>query len=163
MRTIVYLIGFLLIFSSSLFANRIDRNFENELKVYYNILIKEIEIEKKILLDKEIPYTLKHNLIKKYGLKTFLKPYGLYEKEVKKRVAIIPFQILLAQASIESNNGKSNIAKKANNLFGIWSFNDNHPSIKITTREDGTPVKIRKFEGRMDSVRYYMELLFNLK
>lgn len=78
----------------------------------------------------------------------------------------VPIKLLAAMASLESNNGKSLLAKNANNYFGIKARN-NEPYILMPTKEiiNGVPVtvqaKFAKYATPADSSRAYVKLLQN--
>jgi Bax protein len=91
-------------------------------------------------------------LAKKYRIKK------LYDKEAYlKRIDTIPVSLVLAQASIESNWGKSRFAKEANNLFGEWTWGKK--GIVPKNREPGKKHKIRIFDSLEASVASYMKNL----
>ena len=74
------------------------------------------------------------------------------------RVDIIPASLTLAQAANESAWGKSRFAKEANNLFGIWTYDESKGLIP-KNRETGKKHFVRKFDSIDDSVVYYMQML----
>jgi Bax protein len=91
-------------------------------------------------------------LAKKYRIKK------LYDKEAyMKRIDTIPVSLVLAQASIESNWGRSRFAKEANNLFGEWTWGKR--GIVPKNRAPGKKHKIRIFDSLEDSVASYMKNL----
>lgn len=55
-------------------------------------------------------------------------------KELHESYGILP-SIILGQAILESDWGKSELSAKYNNLFGIKSFNPNDESVKLSTKE----------------------------
>lgn len=55
-------------------------------------------------------------------------------KELHQTYGILP-SIILGQAILESDWGKSELSAKYNNLFGIKSFSPNDDSVKLTTKE----------------------------
>ena len=91
-------------------------------------------------------------LAKKYRIKE------LYDKDAyMKRIDTIPVSLVLAQASIESNWGKSRFAREANNLFGEWTWGKK--GIVPKNRAPGKKHKIRIFDSLEDSVASYMKNL----
>ncbi|WP_457596382.1 glucosaminidase domain-containing protein [Hydrogenimonas sp.] len=91
-------------------------------------------------------------LAKKYRVKK------LYDKEAYlMRIDTIPVSLVLAQAAIESNWGKSRFAKEANNLFGEWTWGKR--GIVPKHREPGKTHKIRIFDSLEASVASYMKNL----
>ncbi len=79
-------------------------------------------------------------------------------EQLLKRVDIIPASLTLAQAANESAWGKSRFATEANNLFGIWTYDEGKGLIP-EKREASKKHLVRKFEDMGESVRYYMHLL----
>lgn len=65
-------------------------------------------------------------------------------KELQQTYGILP-SIILGQAILESDWGKSELSAKYNNLFGIKSFYSNDDSVKLTTKEykDGKWIEIK--------------------
>ncbi len=91
-------------------------------------------------------------LARKYRIKK------LYDKEAYlKRIDTIPVSLVLAQASIESNWGRSRFARIANNLFGEWTWGKR--GIVPKHREPGKHHKIRIFDSLQASVASYMRNL----
>lgn len=94
-------------------------------------------------------------------LKKLAKTYrikSLYNKEAYlKRIDTIPVSLVLAQAAIESNWGRSRFAKEANNLFGEWTWGKR--GIVPKDRPEGKRYKIRIFDSLEDSIASYMKNL----
>ena len=65
-------------------------------------------------------------------------------KELQQNHGILP-SIILGQAILESDWGKSELSAQYNNLFGIKSFSPNDDSVKLTTKEykDGKWIEIK--------------------
>jgi len=78
--------------------------------------------------------------------------------ELLRKIDIIPASLALAQAANESAWGKSRFAQQANNLFGIWTY-DQDKGIKPLNREKGKTHLVRIFEDYAESVSYYMHTL----
>lgn len=79
-------------------------------------------------------------------------------EEVLRKIDIIPSSLALAQAANESAWGESRFAQEANNLFGIWTY-DEDKGLKPRKREKGKTHLVRIFDGFDESVRYYMYTL----
>lgn len=91
-------------------------------------------------------------IAKKYRVKS------LYDKkEYLKRIDTIPVSLVLAQAAIESNWGKSRFAREANNLFGEWTWGKR--GIVPKNRPEGERYKIRIFSSLEESIASYMRNL----
>lgn len=79
-------------------------------------------------------------------------------EELLRKIDIIPVSLALAQAVNESAWGESRFAREANNLFGIWTY-DETKGLKPLRREEGKKHLVRVFDDFGDSVRYYMYTL----
>lgn len=97
-------------------------------------------------------------LATKYNIKNDPIVDAQARKELLKRVDIIPASLTLAQAANESAWGKSRFALKANNLFGIWTYDENK-GLKPRSRDDEKKHLVRKFEDIAESIQYYMQML----
>ena len=79
--------------------------------------------------------------------------------ELLNRLATHPNSITLAQAAVESGWGKSRFFREANNVFGVWSFNENEPRIPASIRRKGYQVYLRKYDDISGSIKNYFETL----
>lgn len=79
-------------------------------------------------------------------------------EELLRKIDIIPPSLALAQAANESAWGQSRFARQANNLFGIWTY-DQDKGLKPERREEGKTHLVRIFDDFSESVRYYMHTL----
>lgn len=78
--------------------------------------------------------------------------------ELMRKIDIIPASLALAQAANESAWGESRFAREANNLFGIWTYDESR-GLKPLRREEGKKHLVRIFDDFGESVRYYMYTL----
>ena len=79
------------------------------------------------------------------------------EKGMKKEDRI-PRKLLLAQAALESNYGRSRYAIEGNNLMGIYQFKNLHTG--MTPRDNpNAKFRVAKFQSKCQSIEYYMNLL----
>ncbi len=99
--------------------------------------------------------------IEQQRLEALAKTYRIkkiYDKEAYlKKIDTIPVSLVLAQASIESNWGKSRFAREANNLFGEWTWGKR--GIVPRHRAPGKTHKIKIFDSLEDSIASYMRNL----
>lgn len=79
-------------------------------------------------------------------------------EDLLRKIDIIPSSLALAQAANESAWGESRFAQEANNLFGIWTY-DQDKGLKPKRREEGKTHLVRIFDDFSESVRYYMHTL----
>lgn len=96
-------------------------------------------------------------LIQKYRLKyTQITPQT--QKNLLKKVDVIPQSLALAQAANESSWGTSRFARQANNFFGQWCFT---PGCGLVPkqRRAGDSHEVKKFANVLESVKSYMLML----
>ncbi len=133
---------------------------------FFNFFEKRIEKEnRKILEEREFIKSLKgsknldknsHEYLKLKKLQTKYKVKSLYNyKRYMERVDIIPPSMALAQAATESGWGKSRFFKKANNIFGHWTYNPKIGMVPLR-REKGKKHLIRIFPDLQASIAAYM-------
>jgi Bax protein len=97
-------------------------------------------------------------LAKKYRVKDDPLVDLTAREELLRKIDIIPSSLALAQAANESAWGESRFAQQANNLFGIWTY-DQDKGLKPKRREEGKTHLVRIFDDFGESVRYYMYTL----
>ena len=71
------------------------------------------------------------------------------------RVDIVPVALVLAQAAQESGWGTSRFALESNNLFGIWTWNEDAGSVPLNRPEEATHM-VRVYPDIETSVRAYL-------
>ncbi len=79
-------------------------------------------------------------------------------KALKRKVDLVPVELVLVQAANESSWGRSYFARKGNNLFGEWCFSKGC-GIVPRQRSQGATHEVRKFSSVSGSVRSYLENL----
>ena len=84
--------------------------------------------------------------------------YKTARQELLRKIDLIPSSLALAQAANESAWGASRFAREANNLFGIWTYDENK-GLKPRDREEGEKHLVRIFDDFGESVRYYIHTL----
>nr|WP_321409735.1 glucosaminidase domain-containing protein [uncultured Carboxylicivirga sp.] len=67
-----------------------------------------------------------------------------------------PVSIILAQAAIESGWGTSRFFLEANNVFGIWSYNEYEERIAASETRDDNTIYLRKYNNLYGSVYDYL-------
>ncbi len=138
-------------------------------KFFFNYFNERIEIEnRKILEERAFVKSLNKNknldpTSKEYkrleDLKIKYKVQSLYNySRYLERIDIIPPSMALAQAATESGWGKSRFFKKANNIFGHWTYN---PAVGMMPlrRPSGKKHFIRIFPNLQASITAYMKNL----
>lgn len=71
------------------------------------------------------------------------------------RVDVVPVTLVLAQAAQESGWGTSRFALESNNLFGIWTWNEDAGSVPLNRPDDATHM-VRVYPDIETSVRAYL-------
>ncbi|HEX2668516.1 MAG TPA: glucosaminidase domain-containing protein [Gammaproteobacteria bacterium] len=72
-----------------------------------------------------------------------------------RRVDVVPVTLVLAQAAQESGWGTSRFALESNNLFGIWTWDEDAGSVPLNRRTDATHM-VRVYPDIETSVRAYL-------
>ena len=72
-----------------------------------------------------------------------------------RRVDVVPVTLVLAQAAQESGWGTSRFALESNNLFGIWTWDEDAGSVPLNRRDDATHM-VRVYPDVETSVRAYL-------
>lgn len=114
--------------------------------------IKELRL-KKTLTQEELTFI--NNIEKVYLLAISESSIDINWKELLHRVDIIPKELAITQSAIESGWGTSVFAKKANNMFGHWTYKIG-TGLVPTERLDGQTHEIAIFSTINDSVVKYM-------
>ncbi len=80
-------------------------------------------------------------------------------KELLERLKPHPQSIAIAQAAMQSGWATSRFTLIANNLFGIWSFDENEPRVQANETRDGKAIYLKKYDSLQESVQDYYKLL----
>lgn len=103
---------------------------------------KTISIQDSLFIEK---------LKKKYKAKNF--------NDLLLRTRPFPVSITLSQAAIESGWGTSRFFLKANNPFGLWSFNKNEKRIKSSSHRSGKYIYLKKFDNLEAAIEAYYDMM----
>ena len=76
--------------------------------------------------------------------------------ELYEKMEIHPTSIIIAQAIIESGWGTSTFFKKANNVFGVWSFNRNDKRMAASKKRGKKTVYLKKYSSVEASIADYL-------
>ncbi len=76
-------------------------------------------------------------------------------RELLERIDVIPPSLVLAQAATESAYGTSRFARRANNLFGEWTFLPGTGLVPLE-RPEGATYEIRRFPNVAASLHSYL-------
>lgn len=113
--------------------------------VYMELYAEYKNIKKNINNPKYKDYI--STLKKTYKVKT--------DRDLLKALKPHPRSIALAQAAIESAWGTSKFYKKANNVFGVWSFNKKEPRIAASQKRGKITIWLKKYPSIREAVKDY--------
>jgi Bax protein len=149
--SLFYIILLIVVFTAGTFYP----NFLKVREIEYNLETKYIEEAKQIaLFEPEFAYETNEQFISAIKNCINFINLGLHKYER------IPTELIIAQAVLESNYGKSRFAKQGNNLFGIRTWNLKEKHIKPFDTNDQT-FGIKVFKSKCSCVRYYIKILNN--
>lgn len=115
------------------------------------------------LLVKPSPqYAAEQEVVVEMSEEEFLEQFTPYAQEVSESHGVRP-SLLVAQAALESNWGKSQLAQESNNYFGVKNPVGKTYSTKEFTQNEWTEVKasFREYDSAYESVLAYADLLKN--
>ncbi len=133
--------------------------------VFINYMLPAIVIEHERLLDL-LRHTefienrmLNKRTIRETDLLFFKEMMQKYDaaslKDLKVRLYPHPVSLVLAQAALESGWGISNVFSRANNPFGIMSFNSDEQRKRFLNPEQQTSIYVRSYSSINQSVEHY--------
>ena len=126
--------------------------------IYRHQLAQKVERVK--ILQEKSRYSLKWSNEDSAFIETSYNTYKTKNfTELIKRMEPPPVSLVLAQAALESGWGSSRFFKQANNVFGIWSFNENDKRISANESRGGKPIYLKKYDNFLGSVEDYHILL----
>ena len=70
-----------------------------------------------------------------------------------------PKSIAIAQAAMESSWATSRFFKEANNVFGVWSFDEDEPRIAALKKRGDKTIWLKKYDSVEDAVYDYYRTL----
>lgn len=70
-----------------------------------------------------------------------------------------PVSVVLAQAAVESGWGSSRFFIKANNIFGVWSFNKKEKRISALGMRGAKTIYLKKYDSMEESITDYFRTL----
>ncbi len=163
----IFLLSLLFGFGSSLFGLETlpENNIINKLSKkqrFYNLIVPSV---KKVHAELMMNYLrVRENMIKKQKREEIdaLKRKYKVDSDLELLYALYPHpqSIVIAQAAMESAWATSRFFREANNIFGMWSSNEDEPRIAAEVqRVGGRTIWLRKFDSVEDSIRAYYELM----
>jgi len=143
---------------NSLKAPEFDKieDVEEMKKTFFNYLLpeinkknNEIQLIRKKVMEKDLSKEELTKLYKKYRINKDSEIAALLEK-----IDIIPPSLVLSQAALESNWGRSRFAKFYHNYFGLWCFHRGCGVIP-KKRDKGDTHEVAKFSSPEKAIDYY--------
>jgi len=105
----------------------------------------------KLILQKDISYKDQEWLAQKRKRFQAVDNYELYNK-----METHPTSIIIAQAIIESGWGTSRFFQKANNVFGVWSFDSKDNRVSASKKRGNRTIYLKKYQNMEASIYDYL-------
>jgi len=118
-------------------------------KVYKELQKNYLDTQELINKEPQNPKILE--LMKSYSAKN--------PQDLLMRMKPHPRSIALAQSAMESAWGTSRFFKVANNVFGVWSFNENEPRVAAGQKRGDKTIHLKKYATIDDSIKDYYKIL----
>jgi len=125
-------------------------------KTFFNYLLpeinkknNEIQLIRKKVIEKDLSKEELTKLYKKYRIDEGSEIAALLEK-----IDIIPPSLVLSQAALESNWGRSRFAKFYHNYFGLWCF-ERGCGVIPKKRDKGDTHEVAKFSSPEKAIDFY--------
>ncbi|NBQ34731.1 MAG: hypothetical protein EBU19_05480, partial [Gammaproteobacteria bacterium] len=109
----------------------------------------EIQLIRKKVIEKDLSKEELTKLYKKYRINEGFEIEALLEK-----IDIIPPSLVLSQAALESNWGRSRFAKFYHNYFGLWCF-ERGCGVIPKKRDKGDTHEVAKFSSPEKAIDFY--------
>lgn len=100
-----------------------------------------------------------NNTEKKYLVKYYERYKCNDLEELLLKYDTIPPDIVIAQAAIETGWGTSRFFREANNIFGVWSYDENEPRIVAKETRNNKKVYLKKYANILMSINDYFALI----
>jgi len=130
-------------------VQKMKKTFFDYLLPEINKKNKEIQLLRKRVIEKDLSKEELTKLYKKYRIDEDSEIDALLEK-----IDIIPPSLVLSQAALESNWGRSRFAKFYHNYFGLWCFKRGCGVIP-KKRDKGDTHEVAKFSSPEKGIDFY--------
>jgi len=130
-------------------VQKMKKTFFNYLLPEINKKNNEIQLIRKKMIEKDLSKQELTKLYKKYRIDEGSDIDALLEK-----IDIIPPSLVLSQAALESNWGRSRFAKFYHNYFGLWCF-EKGCGVIPKKRDKGDTHEVAKFSSPEKAIDYY--------
>lgn len=120
------------------------------------VLISKYRLQQQRLKVKKL---LNKNHLTKQEEKWFADTRKKYEadseQELLLKMSDHPTSIILGQAILETGWGESPFFRKANNIFGVWSFDPEDSRMQARKKRNGQAIHLKKYVSLLESVDDY--------
>ena len=130
-------------------VQELKKTFFNYLLPEINKKNNEIQLLRKRVIEKDLSKEELTKLYKKYRINEDSEIAVLLEK-----IDIIPPSLVLSQAALESNWGRSRFAKFYHNYFGLWCF-ERGCGVIPKKRDKGDTHEVAKFSSPEKAIDFY--------
>ena len=145
----VLIVGTIIFGAGTFYPNQLTtKRINTQLELYYIDKIKDLELR-----EPSFEYSTDVQFVKAMHK---CIDYINFTLEPNKR---IPYELITAQAALESGWGMSRFAKEANNLYGIRTWDKEGKYILPTGIEKWPGWGVRKFTSKCQSVKEYIRIL----
>ncbi len=140
-------------------------SIENKKKIFIDMIIPSILVAKHRIEQerKRVLSLLRNESISGKDALWLTKKRYIFKAsttdELYNKMELHPTSIIIAQAIIESGWGTSRFFEKANNLFGIWSFNKEEKRIAASKKRGDHTVYLKKYKSVEQSILDYFLIL----
>jgi Bax protein len=152
-----------IIYTKSISLSKLS--IEKKKKSFINMIIPAILIAKYRIKEdrKKVKQLLEDENLSKEDLLWLTKKRHIFKSEsnneLYEKMEVHPTSIVIAQAIIESGWGTSRFFEEANNLFGIWSFNEYEKRIEAAESRGDKRVYLKKYDNVEQSINDYFMML----
>lgn len=142
-----------------------DLSIEHKKKTFIDMIIPSILVAKHRMVEerKKVARLLRiEELSEKESLWLTKKRYIFKASNIDElydKMELHPTSIVIAQAIIESGWGTSRFFEKANNVFGIWSFNKHEKRIAASEKRGKKTIYLKKYSSVEQSISDYFLIL----
>ena len=140
-------------------------SIEEKKKAFIDMMIPSILVAKyRLVKDRKKVWALlkKEKLLPKESIWLKKKKYifkATSYSDLYNKMQVHPTSIIIAQAIIESGWGTSRFFEEANNVFGIWSFNESEKRMAASEKRGEQSVYLKKYSSVEQSIFDYFLVL----
>ena len=142
-----------------------DLSIEDKKKIFIDMMLPSILIAKHRMAEEreKVAKLLNVEELSKENKLWLTKKRYIFKAttidELYNKMEVHPTSIVIAQAIIESGWGTSRFFEKANNVFGIWSFNTSEQRIAASKKRGDKTIYLKKYTSVEQSIFDYFLIL----